>query len=134
METITFRGCLFEVCVCGTCGATFFIHQTVRAEQRRIGGYSYCPNGHRWGYSEANSEERRIRRERDSLRQQIAERDDCLRDVTSQRDTLEKRLRAHVNRVSAGVCPCCHRTFKQLALHMKNKHPALISSVIQNNG
>lgn len=32
----------------------------------------------------------------------------------------ERRLRA---RVGAGVCPCCQRTFKQLAAHMKAKHP-----------
>lgn len=29
-------------------------------------------------------------------------------------------------RVSAGVCPCCNRTFKQLAQHMENKHPAFV--------
>ncbi len=27
-------------------------------------------------------------------------------------------------RVGSGVCPCCSRTFQQLARHMKAKHPA----------
>lgn len=27
------------------------------------------------------------------------------------------------HRVGAGVCPCCKRTFQQLARHMKCKHP-----------
>jgi len=26
-------------------------------------------------------------------------------------------------RVSAGVCPCCKRTVKQLKQHIENKHP-----------
>jgi DNA repair exonuclease SbcCD ATPase subunit len=26
-------------------------------------------------------------------------------------------------RAAAGVCPCCGRTFKQLARHMQSKHP-----------
>lgn len=29
-------------------------------------------------------------------------------------------------RVSAGVCPCCHRTVKQMAKHIKTKHPDFI--------
>lgn len=27
------------------------------------------------------------------------------------------------NRIAGGVCPCCNRTFKQLASHMKSQHP-----------
>lgn len=27
-------------------------------------------------------------------------------------------------RVAAGVCPCCNRTFRDLARHMKGKHPS----------
>ena len=26
-------------------------------------------------------------------------------------------------RAIAGVCPCCNRTFQQLAAHMAHKHP-----------
>lgn len=31
-----------------------------------------------------------------------------------------ERLR---RRTAAGVCPCCNRSFVQLARHMKTKHP-----------
>lgn len=27
------------------------------------------------------------------------------------------------NRAAHGVCPCCNRTFQQLARHMSAKHP-----------
>lgn len=32
------------------------------------------------------------------------------------------------NRVKHGVCPCCQRTFRQLAAHMKSKHPDFVST------
>jgi hypothetical protein len=30
--------------------------------------------------------------------------------------------------VAAGVCPCCKRTVKQLAAHMKEKHPEFVNN------
>lgn len=27
-------------------------------------------------------------------------------------------------RIANGVCPCCHRTFQNLARHMAGQHPA----------
>ena len=31
-----------------------------------------------------------------------------------------------IKRIKNGICPCCNRTFKQLAAHMKNKHPEYV--------
>jgi hypothetical protein len=42
------------------------------------------------------------------------------RGVVTRKKNEAKKLR---ERARAGVCPCCHRTFKQLAAHMANKHP-----------
>lgn len=39
------------------------------------------------------------------------------------RRAAEGRTRAVKRRVAAGVCPCCTRTFQNLAAHMQNKHP-----------
>lgn len=30
------------------------------------------------------------------------------------------------SRIKNGVCPCCNRTFKQLAAHMKSQHPEYV--------
>jgi hypothetical protein len=41
-------------------------------------------------------------------------------------DQVIRELKAQVaskERVSAGVCPCCTRTFQNLAQHMANQHP-----------
>jgi hypothetical protein len=36
----------------------------------------------------------------------------------------EKAAKTRIkNRIKHGVCPCCTRTFANLAAHMKNKHP-----------
>lgn len=38
--------------------------------------------------------------------------------------TRERKKKEQLEtRAANGVCPCCHRTFKQLARHMKTKHP-----------
>lgn len=46
------------------------------------------------------------------------------------RKAVEKKL----NRVSAGTCPCCNRSFKQLAAHMKNKHPDYVDKATRSRG
>lgn len=33
------------------------------------------------------------------------------------------------NRIKHGVCPCCKRTFKQLAEHMKTMHPEYLKEI-----
>jgi hypothetical protein len=33
-----------------------------------------------------------------------------------------------LSRVSAGVCPCCNRTFQNVARHMKTKHPDIAAA------
>lgn len=88
----------------------------------------YCPNGHEWSYQEGEFD--RIRRERDMLKQQIAraeqERNEAWAIVESQRQqriAAEKLLKQAQTRIGAGICPCCNRTFAQLAKHMKSKHP-----------
>ena len=88
----------------------------------------FCAYGHTQHYSE--SENVKLRRERDRLKQQIAERDDTIRIVTEQRCQTEKRLSATKGvvtrikrRIQHGVCPCCTRSFRDLQLHMDQKHP-----------
>jgi hypothetical protein len=107
------------------------MHLYTAAQQAAPNISIYCPNGHKWHYkSEAQvREEDLIRQERDRLKQRLAEKDDDIKLARDQRDHQEKRaiaLKGHVtrikNRVAAGVCPCCNRTFGNLAAHMATKH------------
>jgi hypothetical protein len=95
----------------------------------------YCPYGHPQVFAKGESEETKLRRERDQLVQRIAQKDDDIRQWKIIVDGLNEDLAASkrnasklTKRISAGVCPCCHRSFKQLANHMKFKHPGFMDS------
>lgn len=99
----------------------------------------YCPYGHGWVFKADSTitEEDAIRRERDRLKQQIAQKEDEVKNAWKYfSEEQEKRKHAErsastykgkvtrlKNRAAAGVCPCCTRTFQNLANHMKHQHP-----------
>lgn len=117
---------------CGTCGVEHAIPKVMHDAAYEEGGYWHCPNGHQRGYKTGEEKKRadEMRRERDLWKQRTARKDDEIARLEFQKAEL-KREKAAVkgqvtklkNRSKAGVCPCCNRTFKQLAAHMKNKHP-----------
>lgn len=88
----------------------------------------YCPLGHAHVPGGA--------RECDSLKKQIESKDRAIASLRAAHDQTRAELRDTENRrraemaaktklqrrVAHGVCPCCKRTFKQLAAHMKRKH------------
>jgi hypothetical protein len=75
----------------------------------------YCPAGHTQYYM-GESDADVLRRERDRLKQQLAQRDD---EITAQKREADKLRK----RIARGVCPCCTRSFQNLQRHMKTKHP-----------
>lgn len=90
----------------------------------------YCPYGHGQVFAEGESEETKLRRERDRLKQQLAMKDDLIAGQKAVADKAMRELAAAKasavkvrKRQAAGVCPCCNRSFRQMALHMRNKHP-----------
>lgn len=97
----------------------------------------FCAYGHGQCFSEGESEETRLRRERDRLQQQLAYKDDMLR-VAEQELDVQSKLVANLKtqrkvvrkRQAAGLCPCCNRSFRQMALHMKNMHPQFLASEV----
>jgi hypothetical protein len=91
----------------------------------------FCAYGHKQYYIEGESEETKLRRERDRLAQRVAEKDDEIKRQRDLREGTERQLSATrgvvtriKNRVGHGVCPCCNRTFGDLSRHMMTKHPA----------
>jgi hypothetical protein len=90
----------------------------------------FCPYGHGQVYAEGETEADKLRRERDRLAQQIAQRDDEIRRTREgwdaaerERAKLEKQMKQEHKRVSSGVCPCCTRSFQNLRRHIATKHP-----------
>lgn len=79
--------------------------------------------GHSWVYKGENLEQKLKRRE-DELARTRADRDQ----VKASNRALKGVVTRTKKRVGNGVCPCCNRTFQQLARHMEAKHPEYADS------
>ena len=100
----------------------------------------WCPYGHSAHYPEGETDEQKLRRERDQLRQRLAQRDDVIQQEREAHEATQRQLRAQrgvvtriKNRVGHGVCPCCSRSFENLNKHMKSKHPEYAKSDVVLN-
>lgn len=116
---------------CARCKCEVWIPDALHDAARHSKTISfYCAYGHGMHFPEGENEETKLRRERDLLAQRIAERDDEIKRQREMREATERQLSATRglvtrirNRVGHGVCPCCNRTFADLARHMAGKHP-----------
>lgn len=95
----------------------------------------HCPYGHSAHYPSGPTDEDKLRQERDRLRQQLAQKDDEISRQRDMREGVERRLSAAKgqvtkikNRVGHGICPCCSRSFENLARHMASKHAGYAKS------
>ena len=106
---------------CKTCGIQYQVPEIFMTGKHESGDWWYCPNGHRWHYAETNADKERRRAEcaEQELARVLEQRNKARRSLTAQKG-VNTRLR---KRVSAGVCPCCNRSFQNLRRHMANKHP-----------
>jgi hypothetical protein len=122
MTTMNYTGTLTVVSC--TCGIVFAIPDELDRQAHDHGKSITCPLGHSWHYTETTQvklerEQKRVIATQELLRAE--ERSHAAtRGVVTRKKNEAKKLR---ERARAGVCPCCHRTFKQLAAHMANKHP-----------
>lgn len=116
---------LVHIC-CGECGIDFGVPAEFDRERRGNSRLEfYCPNGHVRVYRETEADQ--LRRERDQLKQRIAQKDDEIAYQRQHREAAEKSISAHKGQITklkkrarAGVCPCC---FEDLSRHMATKHP-----------
>lgn len=122
MATLTHIQTLVSVtCWCGVAHA---IPQSLNSQARDKKTTVYCPLGHAWVYTKTNAE--RLEEER-QYRERAERRLQATRDLLAAEERSHASTRGHLTRqrkrAAAGVCPCCNRTFQQLARHMKAKHP-----------
>jgi hypothetical protein len=117
---------------CGCCGGTYAINERYRERKQETGEGWHCPYCKcSWGYKEG--ENARLKRELEAAKnQEVAEQQRHDQTKTHLRET-EIQLRAQKgqvtkikNRVAKGTCPCCRRSFKDMAKHMKTEHPNFI--------
>jgi hypothetical protein len=128
-DTITYSSVLTVVDCCA-CGILFGVPVDLDKRNRNDHSRSfYCPSGHGQHYT-GPTEAQRLRaqletaeRQRDNAESaRIAARDQA-RSAERSASAYKGRVTRLKNRAAAGVCPCCQRTFQQLARHMSAKHP-----------
>ena len=110
-----------ETETCAGCGIGFAMPAWLMKRARETGELFYCPRGCSMSYTK--SEVQRLREKLDAQTKTatlMAARAHAAEMAEQKAQTEIRRMK---KRASAGVCPCCNRTFQQLARHMKTKHP-----------
>lgn len=126
MATLTYTGTL-QITSCW-CGIKLAIPSDLFDVAKRHKNHTvYCPLGHEFVYG--STAEEQLEEER-SRRIQAEERAAARLDLLRQEERSHAATRGHVtrkkkqlDRVKNGVCPCCSRSFVNLARHMETKHP-----------
>lgn len=116
---------------CPSCFMQYGVPSGFTDKRRNDHKTFYCPGcGTRLSFPEGDTDLDRARRDLERAKQNEAYLNDRIK---SARDDAEHERRRRIaatgqvtklkKRASAGTCPCCNRTFKQLAAHMADKHP-----------
>lgn len=112
---------------CCNCGMPFYMPESFKKKQLELldKGSFTCPAGHGQHYTGSSKDEQieALKREAAHERElRLSASQQATQNWKTSRQVLGK-LRKLKARVGAGVCPCCQRTFSQLARHIKCKHP-----------
>ena len=107
---------------CCSCGAIFGLEQHRITRLKKEGGNFYCPHcGTQQHYVESENQKLKERLAQEKHRAEAFKRQATYE--AKSKAAIKGHLTRTKKRIGAGVCPCCNRTFKQLANHMKAKHP-----------
>jgi len=113
---------------CCMCGITFAMTKNYYNDRLEDGNGFYCPAGHEQIFTD--SEVQKLEREIKWKDKQLERTQYLLNSAKGMLRYTENSLRstrgAHTKtkkRIANGVCPCCKRSFRQLARHMHTQHP-----------
>lgn len=118
-----------EIITCGECGVEFGLTDFFVAARKQSHANFYCPNGHARHWPAKNEAEvlkeklAAVEKERDAAvkRKEWAEQAEGI--ASKERDAAKAEAARLRKRAQNGACPCCKRTFSNLARHMAIKHP-----------
>ena len=106
---------------CANCGIVFGLTDTFVYNRKETHHGFFCPNGHS-NYWPDKTEAERLKFQLDQTKGEVErlrqQRDEALSEISLK----NKETASMARRIHAGVCPLCHRTFKQLQRHMESKH------------
>lgn len=112
---------------CYSCITHFAMDRSLYDRCYQTGRSFYCPNGHSQIFTE--SENQRLKKQLDNANKRLVWAENRTESAKQQaedarrsRAAIKGQLTKTRNRIANGVCPCCHRTFVNVARHMANKH------------
>lgn len=119
---------------CPGCGVPYGLAVSFRKQRQEDHKSWRCPNGCSLSFpvgssdsekraekAEAELEAARSLARREAQRRERAEQEARISEY--QRRAAKGQLTKAKKRIAAGVCPCCNRTFQNLANHMAGQHP-----------
>lgn len=126
-KIVTIDGINYARICCYKCAVLFLLPEKLNrtALQKGPDHTFWCPNGHAQAYTESATD--KLRLERDRAVQEQARLELEKREAEAKAAKAERALQRHKKRSAAGTCPCCSRTFSQLARHMKTRHPDFVA-------
>ncbi len=124
MSTYTMSQTMYTL-YCAKCSIWFGIPKDFEERRRNDHASFYCPAGHVNVYDKESDEEK-FRRERDIARQQLARVEDEKREALKVAEKAKKETKQLKKRAASGTCPCCQRSFANMAEHMKQQHPQFV--------
>lgn len=121
----------FSIIRCYKCCIPFAVPSNYKEHLRESQESFYCPNGHSQAYCESSADILKKKLEKEKENNVIAQRAiENLQTLYRNKSIENKRTRTMLKntkkRITNGVCPCCNRTFENLAEHFKTKHPEQI--------
>lgn len=130
VEYSTFVG--METIVCYKCAVPFAIPAQLKQRLIDTGDEFFCPNGHDQHYTRSTVDllKEKLQKQEQENKQQVERMQQRLNWANQdkelairQKSAVKGQMTKLKNRIKNGVCPCCNRTFSNLASHMKSQHP-----------
>ncbi|UVF60337.1 hypothetical protein SEA_MURP_63 [Gordonia phage Murp] len=112
----------FAIVTCSECAMEFAVTERFKQLRREDHGIFWCPSGHRQWYP-GETEEQRQRKRADRAERRAANAEENVRIERASHAATKGQLTKTKNRIANGVCPCCHRSFVNVARHMQSQHP-----------
>lgn len=133
---------------CLTCGVGIWLTAEQYEHLKQSCQSFFCIWGHSQHFVQGPSEAQKLRQERDRLKQEAARLEEVAArerrwrgEAEDARAAAERRASAArgqvtklKKRAAAGVCPCCNRTFQDLARHMAGQHPGFTAEEVAPEG
>lgn len=114
--------------ICAECGIQFGMPEQLQTVRLVDGQSFYCPLGHSQFYVPGKTRLELATKRAQELERALANRDEDLRAERASHSATKGQLTKTTKRVAGGVCPCCNRSFVQLARHMAGQHPDYVDT------